>query len=156
MTSAKITKDQFVALSSALIGVSTSQLSPPLDPIGIADQYFEILTKRLDPSTLAALAGAFPSGFEPSTAAAAALDDEQVGSTCRSIMKLWLLGTWFQPDDPQQPPEVVSSQAYKESLIWKAMQSHPMGYSMFPFGYWEKSPPALDQFIQFSDSKQSS
>ena len=27
------------------------------------------------------------------------------------------------------------------------MQSHPMGYSMFSFGYWAEEPPALDQFI---------
>ena len=59
---------------------------------------------------------------------------------------------------PAQPVEiaikVVSSQAYKESLVWKAMQAHPMGYSMFSFGYWAEEPPPLDQFITFSSSNQ--
>ena len=81
-------------------------------------------------------------------AAAAILADPVLGFVARSIMKMWLLGSWYNPANSSQAVNVVSAQAYKESLVWKIMQSHPMGYSMFTFGYWAKPPPPLSQFIQ--------
>ena len=44
---------------------------------------------------------------------------------------------------------MVSSQAYKEGLVWKIMRSHPQGYSIWPFGYWSDEPPELDEFVTF-------
>ena len=65
-------------------------------------------------------------------------------------MKLWLLGSWYQPYDQGTAKEhdirVVSDQAYKESWAWKIAQSHPMGYSEYHFGYWAEQPPTLKQF----------
>ena len=87
---------------------------------------------------------------DPSQAAAKVLADAQLGPVARSIMKLWLLGSWYDPANPSRAVNVVSAQAYKESLVWKVMQSHPMGYSMFTYGYWAKPPPPLNQFIQFA------
>ncbi len=149
--------DQFVSLSSALTGVSTEQLKPQLDPIGIADQYLA----QVDPATLTNLLTTFEQqSTEPGNAEQAAafiLADPTLGPVARSIIKVWLLGTWYAPTDPTDPTDpsksgpplrVVSSQAYKESLVWKVMQSHPMGYSMFSFGYWAEPPPAFNDFIQ--------
>jgi hypothetical protein len=76
--------------------------------------------------------------------------DQQITQGARSIMKLWLLGSWYQPYDQGNAKEgsirVVSDQAYKESWAWKIAQSHPMGYSQYHFGYWAEEPPTLKQF----------
>lgn len=138
----------FVSLSSALTGVDASQLKPQVDPIGIAQSYFDVLAKSASASDLSKLALLFQSNSDPVQAASTVLSDPEVGNLARSILKLWLLGAWYDPKSPTEAVSVVSAQAYKESLVWKVMQSHPMGYSMFTFGYWSKPPPPLDQFIQ--------
>lgn len=148
MSDSPFTLSVFVSLSSALTGVSADQLQPGVDPIGIADQYFSTLTGNVSATTLATLAATFQSITDPMQAAARVLADPVLGPVARSIMKLWMLGAWYSPANPSQAVNVVSSQAYKESLVWKVMQSHPMGYSMFTFGYWAKPPPPLNQFIQ--------
>ncbi len=137
----------FVALSSGLTGVSAAQLKPALDPIGIAGQYFDTLVAGVPAATLDRLAAVFLAAPTPAEGAAAVLADSELGSIGRSIIKLWLLGSWYAPSAPTVPVKVVSAQAYKESLVWRAMQSHPMGYSMFTFGHWSKTPPPLDKFI---------
>src|SRR5581483_5060109 len=137
----------FVALSSALTGVATGQLKPAIDPIGIADQYLATLNANVSAATLTGLAAAFQAVSDPNQAATKILADPTLGPVARSIIKLWLLGSWYPPTSPTQAVNVVSAQAYKESLVWKVMQSHPMGYSMFAFGYWASPPPSLDQFI---------
>jgi len=138
----------FVALSAALTGVNAAQLNPPIDPIGIANQYLATLTANVSAATLSNLAQTFQSISNPNQAATVILADPVLGPVARSIMKVWLLGSWYNPATPTQAVNVVSAQAYKESLVWKIMQSHPMGYSMFTFGYWAEPPPPLNQFIQ--------
>ena len=147
MSNPALTLPVFVSLSSALTGVSAAQLKPQIDPIGIADQYFATLTGNVSATTLADLGAAFQAIADPVQAATKVLADPVLGPVARSIMKLWLMGAWYNPANPAQAVNVVSAQAYKESLVWKVMQSHPMGYSMFTFGYWSKTPPPLDQFI---------
>jgi hypothetical protein len=143
----------FVALSSALTGVAADQLRPELDPIGIAGQYLAAVRQKnaaqLD-AALAAFAQELAQGHTPAEAAAAVLADPTAGPVCRSIILLWLLASWYDPTAAEAgstASTVVSSQAYKEGLVWKVMQSHPMGYSMFEFGYWATQPPPLSQFI---------
>jgi hypothetical protein len=154
--------DQFVSLSSALTGVAASQLKPQLDPIGIADQYLAMIQKpasKVDPATLTNLLNTFeqqssPPGT-PENAAASILADATLGPVARSIIKMWLLGSWYDPANPGTAIQVVSSQAYKESLVWKVMQSHPMGYSMWSFGYWAGPPPAFNNFITINKGSSS-
>jgi hypothetical protein len=145
----------FVALSSALTGVAGDQLRPAVDPIGIAAQYLAAVREKnaaeLD-AALATFAREVAKGKPPAAAAPATLADPAAGPVCRGVITLWLLGTWSDPGlaeagtfDPKA--RVVSSQAYKEGLVWKVMQSHPMGYSMFEFGYWAEPPPPLGEFI---------
>ena len=148
MSNPTLTLPVFVNLSSALTGVSAAQLKPAVDPIGIADQYFATLTANVSGAILADLGAMFQAIADPVKAATKILADPVFGPVARSIMKLWLMGAWYNPANPTQAVNVVSAQAYKESLVWKIMQSHPMGYSMFTFGYWAKPPPPLNQFIQ--------
>jgi hypothetical protein len=146
--------DRFVRLSSALTGVDASQLKPALDPIGIADQYLQTLEEFVDAATVQTLLATVPAATGAAVDVARVLGDSTLGPIARSIIKLWLLGAWYDPLQPSSAVKVVSAQAYKESLVWKVMQAHPMGYSMFEFGYWAQEPPALDQFITFSNPKQ--
>ena len=137
----------FVALSSGLTGVSAAQLKPAIDPVGIAGQYHAILLAGVPAATLDRLAAVFLAAPTPAEGAAAVLADPGLGPVGRSIIKLWLLGSWYAPEKPAVAVKVVSAQAYKESLVWRVMQAHPMGYSMFTFGHWAKNPPPLDRFI---------
>jgi hypothetical protein len=153
------TLDQFVSLSSALTGVKPAQLKPGLNPIGVASQYLAMINSpasKVLPATFASLMATFeaqsaPPG-NPETAAAFVLADPTLGPVARSIIKMWLLGSWYDPANPGTAIQVVSMQAYKESLVWKVMQSHPMGYSMWSFGYWAEPPPAFQQFIQTNNA----
>lgn len=102
---------------------------------GQSDQQIASLKSQLDQQNASAILGH---------------SDQQITQGARSIMKLWLLGSWYQPYDQGNVKEgsirVVSDQAYKESWAWKIAQSHPMGYSQYHFGYWAEEPPTLKQF----------
>src|SRR5262245_33261451 len=93
--------DQFVSLSSALTGVSPAQLKPALDPIGISNQYLAILQSKVDAATVTSLFSTFQAQItklgDPTKAAAAVLSDATLGPVARSIIKMWLLGSWYDP-----------------------------------------------------------
>ena len=157
MPQVKVDRPQFHRFSAALIGVKitkrpsgdeVSQLSPGVDPVEIADKYCEILEERLDPQQLTDLKDMLDK-FGTMTVEQL-LDHAKFGLLGRCILKLWLLGAWYDPKTPHTLCKVVSSQAYKESLVWRAMQSHPMGYSMLPFGHWSQEPQALSEFFTFA------
>ena len=142
--------DQFLALSAALLDVDVLVLKPRNTPLDIAEQYLYTLLDSVPSETVHGLFAAFVAGSEtvgPHEAAGQILGDSDLGPVARSVMKLWLLSTWYDPGKPNQPVRVVSSQAYKEGLVWKFMQSHPIGYSMWKFGYWAENPPDLNEFV---------
>jgi hypothetical protein len=67
----------------------------------------------------------------------------------RSIVLMWYLGAWYDPDDLQksskepafQPNfQVISPKAYTQSWALKVAQAHPMGFSEMQFGYWTRPP----------------
>jgi Membrane bound FAD containing D-sorbitol dehydrogenase len=90
----------------------------------------------------------------------------------RSIILAWYLGAWYEPEDLKRnfydaaskdrafysyrrysksvliPHIVLSPTAYTASLVWRAMQAHPMGYSNLQFGYWAQNPPGINAFIK--------
>jgi hypothetical protein len=109
MPEAKINPDKFIKFSSALTGVDSSQLSPGVDPVGLAQQYREILQDRLDQQQLADL-NAMLDKF-PTNTVDQLLTDPKFGPLARCILKLWLLGAWYDPKTPRTLDKVVSSQA---------------------------------------------
>src|SRR5689334_3384443 len=70
----------------------------------------------------------------------------------QSIVAMWYLGSWYLPGVKGQfgfaptALQVISSTAYTNGLVWRVMQSHPMGYSPFVFGYWSQPPASLSTF----------
>jgi len=60
----------------------------------------------------------------------------------RSIIKLWYLGQWYNPEDPSKT-EILSSQSYQEGLVWDAIKAHPQGAKQQGFGAWASPPEQL-------------
>src|SRR5438067_13667806 len=96
-----VSLDQFVSLSSALTGVNAAQLKPALNPIGIANQYLALINSpasKVAPITFSTLVSTFETQVgalgSPKKAAAFVLDDAILGPVARSIIKVWLMGTW--------------------------------------------------------------
>jgi len=149
----------FANMSAALTGFQASVLKPALDPVGLARTYFEFAVSQVGASSMSALLDAFRAiqTQPPQTIADTLL--ETASSTpspqaliCQSIVAMWYLGAWYIPGVeggggfPPTPLQIVSSQAYTNGLVWKVMQSHPMGFSAFTFGYWSQPPGSLSSF----------
>ena len=139
----------FIDLSAALTGLAADLLAPTLDPIKLPPLFLATAEQGMGTAAFSNLLTLFASikSQPPEQIASTVLgnSDPQIAKGARSIMKLWLLGSWYQPDN-QDNVHVVSDQAYKESWAWKIAQSHPMGYSQYHFGYWAEQPPTLKQF----------
>ena len=144
----------FIDLSAVLTGLSAKLLAPLLDPVNLPPLFLATAQQGMGTAALNNLLGLYASikSQPPEQIASTVLgnSDPQIAQGARSIMKLWLLGSWYQPYDQGTAHKgdirVVSDQAYKESWAWKIAQSHPMGYSEYHFGYWAEQPPTLKQF----------
>jgi hypothetical protein len=149
----------FADMSAALTGFQSSVLKPALDPVGLAREYYIFAVGQVGQSAMTTLLNAYraiktqpaqqiadtlleTSGSSPSPQA-------QLG---QSIVAMWYLGAWYVPGVlggggfSPPPLQVISSAAYTNGLVWRVMQSHPMGYSQFTFGYWSQVPGPLSSF----------
>ena len=155
-------QDNFNALSALLTGFNQNLIAPQVDPIGLPSTFLKYATARSNGEVANLLAT-----FAALQAITPALDSEAIGAVilglsadpstgelipenqtlvAQAIMKMWYLGSWYQPfaitGVKQGEQTVVSDQAYIKGLAWQAMQSHAMGNSTFTFGYWDKPPVA--------------
>lgn len=152
--------ENFVGLSSALTGIPGNRLAPDIDPIGLPTTFLDYIRPRLTDAVLNALliqyATLLADNVPPDQIAQAVLMNGPIPATtqtakaARSIMKVWLLGVWYQPYTAgiytNGDQAVVSDQAYVQSWAWKIAQAHPMGSSDFFFGYWNSVPSSLEEF----------
>ena len=154
----------FLLLSAALTGVHVVTLAPEftqdnsnilnsdpgVDPINVKNQYFA-RAKASDAATFGELlqvAKDHPLSATDILAAVNVSDDTKF--LARSIVLLWYLGSWYNPEDLKTnstpgarafiPSQVVSAKAYTQGLVWQIAQAHPMGYSNLQFGYWSREP----------------
>jgi len=167
-------RDLFLKISSVLCGVAVDSfkrsvstgpptfpkagdLAPRNSPINRAGEFLALLVEKVEARKLDAMLERFrdaPGGETGSRVVVAAmLDDATDGPICRSIMKMWFLGAWYPSEDPLKADHVISTQAYKEALVWKVAQAHPMGYSVWTFGYWASDPPPLAEFVTLNDQE---
>ncbi|WP_260963262.1 sorbitol dehydrogenase [Pseudomonas citri] len=160
--------DNFVGLSSALTGIPTDRLAPPIDQVGLPPLFLEFVTPRITPEVLNGLLTQYATlaadHVPPDQIAQTILMDgsrpavTQAALAARSIMKLWLLGVWYQPyaagSYQSTDSMVVSDQAYIQSWAWKIAQAHPMGYSEMFFGYWNTTPPSLEDYTGVAANEQ--
>lgn len=77
------------------------------------------------------------------------IGSRRYGPVIISLIKLWYLGSWYPlpgsyadvngstADDVEH---VVSAQAYREALVWRAAGAHPMGAKAPGWGSWAEAP----------------
>jgi len=150
----------FADMSAALTGFLSSVLKPALDPTGLANTYYQFAVGRVGATAMGNLLDAFRAiKTQPAQTIADTLLETKSTTApspqaliAQSIVALWYLGAWYFPGIqgcngfPPNPLQIVSSEAYTNGLVWKIMQSHPMGYSPFTFGYWSQQPGTLSSF----------
>lgn len=149
----------FANMSAALTGFLASVLKPALDPVGLAQTYYQFALAQVGAPAMSALLNAFRAiQTQPAQTIAdtlletSAAKPSQQALIAQSIVAMWYLGAWYRPGMtggggfPPTPLQVISSEAYTNGLVWKVMQSHPMGFSPFTFGYWSQKPGPLSSF----------
>ncbi len=152
----------FADMSAALTGFLSSVLKPQLDPVGLARTYYEFAVAQVSAPQMKALLDAFRAikSQPPQTIADTLLETatpdptklSQTAYLAQSIVAMWYLGSWYPPGVlggggfAPVAQQVISSAAYTNGLAWRVMQSHPMGYSPFVFGYWSQPPASLSSF----------
>jgi len=146
-------------MSAALTGFQSSVLKPALDPVGLAREYYIFAVAHVGQSAMTTLLNAYRAiKTEPAQQIADTLLETSGSSPspqaqlAQSVVAMWYLGSWYVPGVlggggfAPPPLQVISSAAYTNGLAWRVMQSHPMGYSQFTFGYWSQTPGPLSSF----------
>jgi hypothetical protein len=168
----------FVLLSAALTGIAEGKLAPnfhPLpsptnidleqsdpgsDPVDVKQEYFDWVNK-LHQATFRRLLQFAKDSRNASDRAQAIIDKVQATPDtkylARSIVLMWYLGAWYDPDHlralverPNPPPakfDVISPKAYTQGWALRVAQAHPMGFSEMQFGYWSRPPSPRTDFI---------
>ena len=149
----------FADMSAALTGFSSSLLKPQIDPVELARTYYEFAVAQVTATAMSALLDAFraiqtqpPQTIADTLLETSAATPSTQAEIAQSIVAMWYLGAWYIPGKPggggfpPTPLQIISSEAYTNGLVWKAMQSHPMGFSPFTFGYWSQPPGPLSTF----------
>src|SRR5688500_17134666 len=133
----------FAHKSAALTGFVRSVIKPLLDPVNLAGTLYEFAVSHVDEAAMLSLLGAFraTAATPPQTIANTLLETSSPTPSAQdqiaqSILLMWYLGSWYVPGQPGNGLQVVSMQAYTNSLVWRVAQAHPMGYSVLTFGYW--------------------
>src|SRR5215468_1165093 len=161
----------FVLLSAALTGITETKLAPGFDlaksepgsdPVDVKQAYFNWVNKRRPAVLRRLLQIAADSQKLPAADRAQAIIDKVQATPdakylARSIVLMWYLGAWYDPDNlralverPDPPPakfEVISPKAYTQGWALRVAQAHPMGFSEMQFGYWSRPPSARTDFI---------
>jgi hypothetical protein len=140
------------------------------DPVDIKRQYFDWVNKKKNHSaTFRRLLQIAKDSLNASDRAEAIIDrvnatpDTNTKYLARSIVLMWYLGAWYEPDNLRElanafanqrnpPPwaskfEVISPTAYTQGWAWRVARAHPMGFSEMQFGYWARPPRPLAEFI---------
>jgi hypothetical protein len=149
----------FADMSAALTGFESSVLKPALDPVGLAREYYSFALAQVGEPAMTTLFDAYRAiKTQPAQQIADTLLETGGSSPspqaqlAQSIVAMWYLGAWYVPGVlggggfAPPPLQVISSAAYTNGLVWRVMQSHPMGFSPFAFGYWSQPPGPLSSF----------
>jgi len=132
----------FVAISCELTGFSEVEIFGT----GQVLTYFQIVTEHLKQrnQNFRELSGGELPGASFSAENEAYLRELRTTTPCwaklaASLIKLWYLGQWYNPDDPQDT-WIPSSQSYANGLVWDAIQAHPQGAKQQGFAAWAFPP----------------
>jgi len=156
----------FKNLSAALTGISADKLAPVTDALELKQDYFTwVMDRKPDQfKALLQIAKANPTALQTIVDQSQANGDAKF--LARSIVLMWYLGAWYEPDDLKRlvaarsaeqslfiSHTVISSKAYTQGWLWRVIQAHPMGYSDMQFGYWTRKPEPIEDFISRTSPK---
>ncbi len=156
----------FKNLSAALTGISADKLAPVTDALELKQDYFTwVMDRKPDQfKALLQIAKANPTALQTIVDQSQANGDAKF--LARSIVLMWYLGAWYDPDDLKRlvaarsaeqslfiSHTVISSKAYTQGWLWRVIQAHPMGYSDMQFGYWTRKPEPIEDFISRTSPK---
>ena len=147
----------FKAMSAAFTGFDEATIQGT----GLNDTYLEVVSTSLNLEIVEELTGlyvALAAEFECDPKGLNRALRHQIFASpkwaplAQNIIQLWYTGTWTQmsydwtqangPFFPNDTTRIISSQAYKQGLMWKAVGSHPMGAKQEGFASWAYPPPA--------------
>jgi hypothetical protein len=176
----------FTKLSAALTGVAHAKLAPGVDPVNVKEEYFRQVSNAEYAAAFTALlqltraanlqipagdtddwpgvetlGGVIPQ--DKVDALAGKIEErDDTKFLARSIVLMWYLGAWYEPDDLKKIaanpkaeafPTIISPKAYTQGWLWRVAQAHPMGYSDMQFGYWTRPPEPPAEFIAVVKAK---
>ena len=127
---------------------------PGIDPINIKNDYFSWINANDSTSSFGKLLQVCQGQSQVAQADIIAKvngSDDDIKFLARSIVLLWYLGSWYEPEGSEEQAnaakpgrinssEVLSPKAYTQGLVWQIAGAHPMGYSNLQFGYWSRDP----------------
>lgn len=158
--------DYFVSMSVGLTGFSQDAIAPELDEPNLKAVYLQAFDENLPGGmaeqilqrykTLYEAAGGKPGNEE-------AIVGQMLGGSgttpaqvlaMRQLIFLWYAGAWpsVQYDGSasrgQTFSTVLTTESYTHGLVWRVMQSHPMGSSNYAYGYWAADPAPLSAYLE--------
>ena len=134
----------FEALSIVLTGFSKSDLVGT----GMLDFYFSVFQKEVGSASVEDLLSAFESlaisnpesiSEEEESRVEQLLQEEAFAHITKQLIQLWYLGEWIVAQYSSDN-YIISSNAYLQGLVWKAIGAHPMGGKQPGFGTWGYAP----------------
>jgi hypothetical protein len=159
MTTPESSVADFADLSAALTGYSTAELYGT----GVIDLYYnkilDIVGERIFGTLLITWREKVRSTTRDSHARDGAIDEEilsdaMLGPVARNIIMMWYVGNWKQMPgawrqtygaSAQDVTHVISAKAYREGLVWQAIDAHPPTAKQPGFGSWTAPPPGADE-----------
>lgn len=143
----------FISLSAVLTGFSKEIIAPQIDPIDIKSDYLKKFQSELGQTLVDKIFQTYEQlekkKLAPEEIGAAILDIKNGTEfilACRSLIFLWYSGAWPSIGKNGVESEILSSKSYNAGLVWKVMQSHPMGNSNYRYGYWSTKPDPLNEY----------
>lgn len=130
---------EFLKLSSAITGFSRVDL----EGTGVAEEYWKTLVEEASQSTTDALLAAWnevekSSNSQESSLREKIFNNADLRPTAQSLLKMWYTGQWGDT-----ATSTVSSESYKQGLVWKTINAHPAGAKQPGFGTWSFPPNYL-------------
>jgi hypothetical protein len=116
---------------------------------GMLQTYYDELLRIIGAREAGELFGALAEKVRPGDNKTAfqkeILSNRRYGPVARNVLRMWYMGIWKQlPREwrdnygatSYDTDHVVSAAAYRESLVWPAAGTHPMGAKAPGFGTW--------------------
>lgn len=158
------TSQQFLVASTALTGFSAIELART----GMADTYWNTLVgivgEAVSGDFLSSMGQAFAKAKDDTQLPAAierlVMRDAKSGPLARNVISMWYLGQWnalprewsdAYGGSFSDSTQVVSAQAYVESLVWPAFGAHPQGAKPTGWGSWAEPPPNAAEIMKIAN-----